>query len=119
MGERRYAELTDDRGTISRIAWYDSGGEGNPVLLIHGFAEYGCTWEALLDFLPENFRYIRIDAKGFGYSSKNDPEHLTLYDQAACVAAFIRRLDLRNLVLIGHSMGGGDLLSAAGGRGDP
>ena len=106
MGERRYAELTDDRGTISRIAWYDSGGEGNPVLLIHGFAEYGCTWEALLDFLPENFRYIRIDAKGFGYSSKNDPEHLTLYDQAACVAAFIRRLDLRNLVLIGHSMGG-------------
>ena len=106
MGERRYAELADDRGAISRIAWYDSGGEGDPVLLIHGFAEHGCTWDALLDFLPENYRYIRIDAKGFGYSSKNDPEHLTLYDQAAFVAAFIRRLDLRNLVLVGHSMGG-------------
>ncbi|MBS1372336.1 MAG: alpha/beta hydrolase [Lentisphaeria bacterium] len=106
MDERRYVELADDRGGIDRIAWYDSGGDGPPVLLIHGFAEYACTWDALIDYLPENFRYIRIDAKGFGYSSKNDPEHLTLFDQAACVAAFIRRLDLHGLTLVGHSMGG-------------
>ncbi|MDR0932914.1 MAG: alpha/beta hydrolase [Victivallales bacterium] len=106
MNERRYVELPNERGGIDRIAWYDSGGEGSPVLLIHGFAEFSCTWDELLGFLPENFRYIRIDVKGFGYSSKNDSGHLTLFDQAVCVAKFIRELDLQELTLIGHSMGG-------------
>lgn len=106
MDERRYVELTDERGTINRIAWYDSGGDGPPVLLIHGFAEYACTWDAVIDLLPDGYRYIRLDVKGFGYSSKNDPEHTTLFDLAACTAEFIRRFDLKNLVLAGHSMGG-------------
>jgi len=106
MDERRYLELTDERGTINRIAWYDSGGTGSPVLLIHGFAENACTWDALIELLPEDRRYIRIDVKGFGWSSKNDPEHLTLFELAASTAAVIRRLDLRELTLIGHSMGG-------------
>ena len=106
MDERRYLELADERGTINRIAWYDSGGTGAPVLLIHGFAENACTWDSLLELLPEGRRYIRIDVKGFGWSSKNDPEHLTLFDLAACTAAVVRRLDLRDLTLIGHSMGG-------------
>lgn len=106
MDERRYVELIDERGTINRIAWYDSGGDGPPVLLIHGFAEYACTWDAVIDLLPDGYRYIRLDVKGFGYSSKNDPEHTTLFDLAACTAEFIRRFDLKNLVLAGHSMGG-------------
>ncbi len=106
MDERRYLQLTDERGMIHRIAWYDNGGDGTPVLLIHGFAEDACTWDSLLEFLPENRRYIRLDVKGFGYSSKNDPENMSLYDLTSCVRAFIRQLDLHQLTLIGHSMGG-------------
>ncbi len=106
MDERHYIELADQNGIINRIAYYDAGGEHPPVLFLHGFAEYSCTWNSLLELLPEEFRYIRTDLKGFGFSSKNDPAHMTLYDIAESVAEFIRRLDLHGLTLVGHSMGG-------------
>lgn len=106
MKERRYLDLTDDRGMIHRIAWYESGGDGPVVLFLHGFAESACTWETLIDFLPEDIHCICPDIKGFGYSSKNDPEHMTLFDLTACMAEFIRQLGLRKLFLAGHSTGG-------------
>ena len=106
MIERRWLEQADENGVITRIAYFDNEAAGQPVLLIHGFAEFSCTWEPVLEYLPPDFRYIRLDVKGFGYSSKNDPDRLSLFDFTRSTADFIRSLDLKDLVLIGHSMGG-------------
>ncbi len=106
MDERRYLEIADDRGTINRIAFRDNRADGPPLLLLHGFAETSATWEGMLEFLPENCRLIRIDIKGFGHSSHNDPEHLSLFDLARSAADVVRELNLDHLILVGHSMGG-------------
>ncbi|MGF0039088.1 alpha/beta fold hydrolase, partial [Victivallis vadensis] len=106
MIERRWLEQADENGVITRIAYFDNEAAGQPVLLIHGFAEFSCTWEPVLEYLPPDFRYIRLDVKGFGYSSKNDPDRLSLFDFTRSTADFIRSLDLKDLVLVGHSMGG-------------
>ncbi len=106
MNDRRYLELADENGTITRIAYFDSGTPGPILLFLHGFAECACTWEPLLELLPAHYRVIRPDFKGFGNSSVNDPEHLSLYDQTRLMEAFLCRLELTQVTLIGHSMGG-------------
>lgn len=106
MNQRRYLEIADDNGVINRIAYRDNQADGPPLLFLHGFAETSDTWEAMIGHLPAHFRLIRIDIKGFGYSSHNDPEHLSLFDLSRSVADVIRTLDLSHAVLIGHSMGG-------------
>jgi len=85
---------------------YTERGQGRPVLFIHGFASFSFTWMNLLRFLPEDLRCITIDLKGAGYSEKISDDHLAPFDQAVVVSEFIRRLDLRNMTLVGHSMGG-------------
>jgi len=89
-----------------KLAYLDSGGNGQPLLLLHGFSSFSYTWEQLIAELGGNWRFIRPDLKGFGYSEKIADAHLSPFDQALLVEEFIRQLDLRNLVLAGHSMGG-------------
>ena len=48
-----------------------------------------------------------MDLKGFGLSDKPADGHYAVADQAEMVADFIRRQDLGDLVIMGHSMGGG------------
>ncbi len=55
---------------------------------------------------------MTIDLKGFGLSAKPEDGKYALRDQADMVAAFIRTRDLHDLVVIGHSMGGGVTLMA-------
>ena len=55
---------------------------------------------------------MTIDLKGFGLSAKPEDGKYALSDQADMVAAFIRARDLHDLVVIGHSMGGGVTLMA-------
>ncbi len=106
MEQRRYLEIAGENGTVTRAAYFDSGGSGRTVLFLHGFAESSATWEMMLQFMPTEYRYIRLDLKGFGYTSKNDSEHLSIGGQVRFAADFIRKLDLAEFALAGHSMGG-------------
>ncbi len=85
---------------------YTEHGSGRPLLFIHGFASFSYTWLELIGFLPAGLRCITIDLKGAGYSAKISDDHLAPFDQAVIVSEFIRQLDLRDITLIGHSMGG-------------
>ena len=88
------------------LAYLDNAAAGKTFLLLHGFSSFAYTWEALVSRLPRDFRFIRPDLKGFGYSDKVIDDRLTPFDQALLVGEFIKQLDLRDLVLVGHSMGG-------------
>ena len=89
--------------------YFEDQGAGQPVVLIHGFPLNGHSWErqaaALLD---AGYRVITYDRRGFGASSQ--PSIGYDYDTfAADLKALLEHLDLRNVVLAGFSMGGGEV----------
>ena len=83
-------------------------------MLIHGWPLSGRSWEAQVPALIEaGYRVITYDRRGFGQSSQ--PWHGYEYDTfAADLAALMDHLDLRDAVLIGFSMGGGEVVRYLG-----
>ncbi|MBD8022681.1 alpha/beta fold hydrolase [Microbacterium gallinarum] len=89
--------------------YYTDQGEGRPVVLIHGFPLNGESWgkqqAALLD---AGYRVIAYDRRGFGASSKAGSGYD--YDTfAADLHALMEDLDLKDAVLVGFSMGTGEI----------
>jgi non-heme chloroperoxidase len=96
---------------------YEDHGSGQPVVMIHGFPLSGDAWEKQkLALLRKGYRTITYDRRGFGRSDKpafgydydtltNDLEHI------------MNELDLRDVVLVGHSMGTGEVAHYLGTRG--
>lgn len=91
----------------------ESYGEGPPVLLIHGFGGSTYSWRYLIEPLAQSHRVIAIDLKGFGASPKPRDGAYSLHDQVALVHRFIIEHDLRDLTIMGHSLGGGVTLMTA------
>jgi non-heme chloroperoxidase len=89
---------------------YTDQGEGQPVVLLHGWPLSGRSWEAQVPALIDaGYRVIAYDRRGFGQSSQpwNGYEYNTF---AADLAALMSHLDLTDAVLIGFSMGGGEVV---------
>ncbi|HEY1819195.1 MAG TPA: alpha/beta hydrolase [Trebonia sp.] len=88
---------------------YEDHGSGQPVVLIHGFPLNGRAWERQeRALLAAGFRVITYDRRGFGQSS----QPTTGYDYdtfAADLDKLLTELDLRDVCLAGHSMGGGEI----------
>jgi pimeloyl-ACP methyl ester carboxylesterase len=95
-------------------------GQGKPVILIHGWPLSNEMWEYQIDVLVQNnFRVIAYDRRGFGKSSQpyNGYDYDTLTDD---LKAIIDHLDLKEVTLVGFSMGGGEVVryfSRHGGKG--
>ncbi|PQZ55374.1 MULTISPECIES: alpha/beta fold hydrolase [unclassified Microbacterium] len=89
--------------------YYEDHGAGQPVVLIHGYPLDGHSWERQTrELLTQGYRVITYDRRGFGQSSKVH----TGYDYdtfAADLNAVLETLDLRDVVLVGFSMGTGEL----------
>jgi len=88
---------------------YEDHGTGQPIVLIHGYPLNGESWERQERvLLPAGYRVITYDRRGFGKSS-----HPTIgydYDTfAADLNALIETLDLRDVILVGFSMGSGEV----------
>jgi non-heme chloroperoxidase len=88
---------------------YEDVGSGQPVVLIHGFPLSGRSWEKQIPPLLEaGFRVITYDRRGFGQSSQ--PSVGYDYDTfAADLDKLLTELDLRDVVIAGFSMGGGEV----------
>ncbi len=88
---------------------YEDHGDGQPVVLIHGYPLSGRGWDKQVPaLLAAGHRVITYDRRGFGQSS----QPTTGYDYdtfAADLAALVEHLDLREAVLVGHSMGTGEV----------
>ncbi len=88
---------------------YEDYGAGRPVVLIHGWPLSGRSWESQVTALVEaGYRVITYDRRGFGDSS----QPWTGYDYdtfAADLDTLLRDLDLREVTLVGFSMGGGEV----------
>jgi len=89
--------------------YYEDHGAGQPVVLIHGYPLSGRAWDRQVPVLLEaGHRVITYDRRGFGKSS----QPATGYDYdtfAADLNMLLEHLDLRDAVLVGHSMGTGEV----------
>jgi len=90
--------------------YYEDHGSGTPVVLIHGWPLSGRSWENQVPALLEaGHRVITYDRRGFGWSSQ--PWNGYDYDTfAADLDALLVHLDLRDVTLVGFSMGGGEVV---------
>jgi len=88
---------------------YTDQGQGNPVVLIHGWPASYEMWEYQLAELPKhNNRVIAYTRRGFGQSTKTWDGHN--YDTLADdLKAVLDHLDLQDVTLVGFSMGGGEV----------
>jgi non-heme chloroperoxidase len=88
---------------------YEDHGQGQPVVLIHGYPLNGHSWERQERvLLQEGYRVITYDRRGFGRSSQ--PTVGYDYDTfAGDLKALIEHLDLTDVVLVGFSMGTGEV----------
>jgi peroxiredoxin len=89
--------------------YYEDHGSGQPVVLIHGYPLDGTSWEKQTAVLLDaGKRVITYDRRGFGRSSKPTSGHD--YDTyAADLSALVSALDLQDAVLVGFSMGTGEV----------
>jgi non-heme chloroperoxidase len=88
---------------------YEDHGAGQPVVLIHGYPLSGRAWDKQVPVLLEaGHRVITYDRRGFGHSSQ--PAIGYEYDTfASDLHALLEALDLRDVTLVGHSMGTGEV----------
>ena len=84
--------------------YYRIIGEGNPVMLVHGFGEDGTVWKNQVEFLKDKFRIIIPDLPGSGKSELI--ENSSIEDMAEVLHQIIHEEDIDHCVMIGHSMGG-------------
>ena len=101
-----------------RLHIQDSGGQGRPVILIHGWPLSGESWKAQIPALTAaGFRVIAYDRRGFGRSDKpaDGFDYDTLTDD---LASLIHDMALTNVSLVGFSMGGGEVARYVGNYGE-
>ncbi|HEV7173754.1 alpha/beta hydrolase [Pedococcus sp.] len=97
----------------------DSGGPGRPVVLIHGWPLSSASWSDLTPALVDaGYRVVAYDRRGFGQSDQ--PGEASTYDYDTLTSdldAVVRELDLRDVTLVGFSMGGGEVARYVGTHG--
>lgn len=88
---------------------YEDLGQGQPIIFIHGWPSSHRMWEPQIDyFLEQGYRCIAYDRRGFGDSSR--PLHGYSYDNFADdLHEIISQLALESVILVGFSMGGGEV----------
>ena len=96
---------------------YEDYGAGRPVVLIHGWPLSGRSWENQVPALVDaGYRVVSYDRRGFGDSSQ--PWNGYDYDTfAADLDTLLQHLDLRDVTLVGFSMGGGEVARYLGAYG--
>ncbi|GAB2865492.1 alpha/beta hydrolase [Actinocorallia aurea] len=97
--------------------FYNDWGTGQPVVFIHGWPLNGDAWQDQMKVVAENgFRGVAHDRRGHGRSTQTwgGYDFDTFADD---LAQLIEGLDLRDVVLVAHSMGGGELARYIGRHG--
>lgn len=84
---------------------FDDRGEGDPVILLHGFCGSSAYWEKIVPELESQYRIITPDLRGHGRSSVPD-EMYSMDLIAEDIIGLMDVLDLPQVSLFGHSLGG-------------
>lgn len=111
-----YIEVGKENSTPINL-YYEDHGSGQPIVLIHGYPLSSTSWEKQIPVLLDaGYRVIAYDRRGFGKSSQ--PTTGYNYDTfAEDLHHVVTSLKLKNFVLAGFSMGGGEVARYIGKHG--
>src|ERR1700759_4380849 len=96
--ENKFAEVNGVR------LHYLIAGKGDPIVLLHGFAETGRMWLPLIAKLSDKHTVIAPDLRGFGQSS-TPADGYTKAAMAQDIHALVKSLDYDRIRLVGHDIG--------------
>lgn len=85
---------------------YKTTGNGQPVVLIHGFAEDSSIWDLQVASLKNKFLLILPDLPGSGRSAFINKTGIRIEDYAEIIKSILNAENIGKTVMIGHSMGG-------------
>ena len=85
--------------------FYQIEGQGQTVVLVHGFSEDGTIWENQVEYLKGKCQLIIPDLPGSGQSPINETPWSMEYF-AECIRAILDHENISTVQMIGHSMGG-------------
>jgi sigma-B regulation protein RsbQ len=89
---------------------YDMSGDGDTTLLfVHGWCINKSYWESQMNYFKDKYTVVAMDLPGHGESDKNRTDW-SVQNFSKDVMFLVRVLSLKNVVLIGHSMGGNIIL---------
>ncbi|MBL8134808.1 MAG: alpha/beta hydrolase [Anaerolineae bacterium] len=94
--------------TISAARWRIFArveGQGEPLLMLHGFPTAGFDYARLIPLLRHRYRCITFDFLGFGFSQKPRPHAYSLFEQADIAEAVAAHFGLTQPTLLTHDMG--------------
>ena len=95
------------RTTVNgRATRYLESGKGRPLVLLHAFPLTAEMWQPQLDRVPDGWRFIAPDLRGFGVDSPDVSPALTMDDYARDVIGLMDALSIERAVIGGLSMGG-------------
>jgi non-heme chloroperoxidase len=98
--------------------YYKDWGSGQPIVFSHGWPLSADDWDAqMLCFLNHGYRVIAHDRRGHGRSAQVGDGH-DMDHYADDLAALTAHLDLKNVIHIGHSTGGGEVVHYLARRGE-
>lgn len=92
---------------------YIDCGEGDTVVLLHGWGSSYTAFNYIIKELSEKFRTVALDFPGFGQSGMI-PEPWSVSDYVDFLSEFLKALNIENPVLIGHSFGGRVIIKGVG-----
>ena len=84
---------------------YSIEGEGDAVVLLHGWGCDKSIWKSSIEVLSSNFCVVAVDFAGFG--SSQEPDSVWGVEEYTCsVEALLKELNIQSPTLVGHSFGG-------------
>jgi pimeloyl-ACP methyl ester carboxylesterase len=95
-----------------RMMRYYQTGNGEDILFIHGSMGSIEDWEKLYPLLKDKYRVTAIDRPGMGFSDIKDKDY-TIEGNVKTAREIIKKLDLKNVIIVGHSRGGAIALRMA------
>ncbi|MBE9514225.1 MAG: alpha/beta hydrolase [Chloroflexi bacterium] len=95
------SSIVTDRGLVH----YETIGQGQPVIMLHGWLESWDHWLGTMESLGRDYKAYALDFWGFGESGKQGGS-FTVRDYIEMVDQFMERLGIKQAPVVGHSMGG-------------
>ncbi len=110
--ERMTAKQITIRDKQVAINYYQQGQGETTLLFLHGWCIDGTYWANQVEYFSKNYSVYAIDLPGFG-KSKAERNDWTIEEYSKDVTAFIDTMNLKNVIIIAHSMAGEIMLQTA------
>ncbi|EGU54182.1 alpha/beta hydrolase fold protein [Vibrio orientalis CIP 102891 = ATCC 33934] len=110
LDSSRYGVASTDDG--EKIAYSVTGNSDTAMILVHGWSLDSRLWQNQIDFFSSQYKVVTLDLAGHGNSSLNRKEY-TMSAFANDIKAVMKKENIDNAILVGHSMGGGVIAEAA------